>query len=612
MGRRIDGRWSDERRDSTSSGGRCIPAVSALPDLVLHGAISLGRAPRNAGRLLTLAALLAFLLLALGEAPRAHAQSPEESEPVPPAMKTEDLADKDIPAETAEPSRDSNDGGAGREDQKKAEEPAAEKEPSEAEKSASAEAVTAGVFEELSGDAPGAPKAPPPPEPTEVPEAAPEIEQKEVLATQESPDTKPEEEAAEEAPAIVPPPPEPEPEEGAPEEAALPSEEAPPAIDPSVRRVWWDNGLRIERNDKLFRMKFGGRLLIDAANTFGNSTIERLFDHGSEGDIRQARLDLTGTFRKRTYYQLAVDLTGQSSSEDDIQKYLTNAFVGMVGPRFVGRVEGGIIREPISMGALTSRLNISFLERALPDAFVAGYQPGVVLRNDVLDNRLHWAVGVFRFRGSSGNNSDRMDITGRISGIPWLSKDGTRFLHLGVSYDLMIDNSFKLRINQRPETWFGDNWVDTGQFNADSAHVVSGEFAGIWRSMAFQSEVLINRADREHGSSVQFWGAYAQISYFLTGQHRHYQRRHGIFGPLPITQPVSFEPFTPGAWELTARFSHLDLNDEEIRGGILNTFTLGINWYILHNLRLMANYTHANLNGVGQGNVMAGRFQISY
>jgi phosphate-selective porin OprO/OprP len=593
--------------------------------------------PRGWMRRIALAILLGCTF---GIASVAQAQTPEESQPVAPSVDpVEETKDADTPADaaTGESSKGTDGDASPRQDGDEAssesdEEPTPEEQAAEdAKDTAHAAAVTDDVFQELSGDAPGVERAPPPQEPTEPVAKEPEVETREDLATQESPDTKPEEEIKEEPPPEpkpVPPTPEPTPEPKPPEpkpgEPPSPAPEKKPAeppvepevpepapVDPKARRVWWDDGLRVERNDQLYRIKMGGRLLIDASNIFADSALEDRFGSGSEGDIRQARFDLTGTYGKRTYYRLAVDLTGQSSSEDDIQQYLNNFFVGFVGNRYLGRIEGGIVREPVSMGALTGRLNLAFLERALPDAFLPGFQPGIVVRNEAFERRVTWAFGVFRFRGDS-DNGDRMDLTGRITTIPWLSKDGERFIHVGLSYVGMVDNKFDLRFDQRPETWFGDNWVDTGRFEVTSAHVLGAEFAGVWRSIAFQSEFIFNKADRHKDSTVSFWGGYGSISYFLTGQIRHYQRRHGVFGPLPITEPVSFEPFTPGAIELTARYSHLDLDDKDIRGGILNTFTLGVNWYIRHNLRVMANYTHGNLNGVGNGNVLAGRFQVSF
>ncbi len=61
-----------------------------------------------------------------------------------------------------------------------------------------------------------------------------------------------------------------------------------------------------------------------------------------------------------------------------------------------------------------------------------------------------------------------------------------------------------------------------------------------------------------------------------------------------------------------ARFSSVDLDDEDIRGGILNDLTLGINWYPRAHLRLMLNYVRAHKNGTGTSDIWEARFQIDY
>ena len=48
------------------------------------------------------------------------------------------------------------------------------------------------------------------------------------------------------------------------------------------------------------------------------------------------------------------------------------------------------------------------------------------------------------------------------------------------------------------------------------------------------------------------------------------------------------------AWELAARWSHLDLNDGTIRGGMLDNLSLGVNWHLNNNLRVQFMYLHSN------------------
>ena len=80
---------------------------------------------------------------------------------------------------------------------------------------------------------------------------------------------------------------------------------------------------------------------------------------------------------------------------------------------------------------------------------------------------------------------------------------------------------------------------------------------------------------------------------------------------------VPLESFAPwkgrwGAVQLGARFSHLDLDDKDVRGGIENNVGLAVNWFLFAQLRLSANWIYGHVNGQGDVHVLQGRFQIEY
>ena len=56
----------------------------------------------------------------------------------------------------------------------------------------------------------------------------------------------------------------------------------------------------------------------------------------------------------------------------------------------------------------------------------------------------------------------------------------------------------------------------------------------------------------------------------------------------------SYSKVTPsgdnGAWQIAARFSSLDLSDEDRDGGEAESLTLGLNWFATPNIRFSANY----------------------
>jgi phosphate-selective porin OprO/OprP len=118
-----------------------------------------------------------------------------------------------------------------------------------------------------------------------------------------------------------------------------------------------------------------------------------------------------------------------------------------------------------------------------------------------------------------------------------------------------------------------------------------------------------------------FNGGYAQLAYTLTGENRAYDKRMGALardyygpqGPTSVAQIVRDENgcinWSTGAWELAARFGYVDLNSgagaNGIRGGEMQTFTFGLNWYLNTNLNMMIDYIHDFRYDVPTGGTLA-------
>ena len=143
--------------------------------------------------------------------------------------------------------------------------------------------------------------------------------------------------------------------------------------------------------------------------------------------------------------------------------------------------------------------------------------------------------------------------------------------------------------------------------------------------LSFQSEYYLNYIDRTDHANAKTQGAYAYVSYFLTGENRPYDRSRGVFGRVK-----PFENFFrvrdengnvymgKGAWELKYRYSWLDAYD----GGLIpfqtcGDHTVGANWYLNPYTRFMLEYVHSGINrydgaGTGDLNIIQMRAQIDF
>jgi phosphate-selective porin OprO/OprP len=103
-----------------------------------------------------------------------------------------------------------------------------------------------------------------------------------------------------------------------------------------------------------------------------------------------------------------------------------------------------------------------------------------------------------------------------------------------------------------------------------------------------------------------------QVSYFLTGEHRVYDQKLGAFKRTAPMKPCSLSKGQWGAFEVGARYSHLNLNDNMVRGGVMSDYTIGVNWYLYRNLRVMLNGVLAHLNGVGETYIAQSRVSLDF
>ncbi|MEE8596699.1 MAG: porin, partial [bacterium] len=268
-------------------------------------------------------------------------------------------------------------------------------------------------------------------------------------------------------------------------------------------------------------------------------------------------------------------------------------------------------------------------ERSLNNVFSPSRNTGFMLYNHALDKRMTWAGGIFRnsdsFGESEGDSSTEGNygFSGRITGLPWYKDEGRKLIHTGFSYTYQnaFENTFRFR--SRPEMHMADYFVDTGSFTADFANLFNPELAIVYGAFSFQGEYSFVDVDlkRSMDSDPDFSGFYGYFSYFLTGENRKYKKENGVFSRVKPNKNFHWgRGKGKGAIELAARYSELDLSDEGIDGGRLQDLTLGVNWYLNPNTRVMLNYVRANVDRLvndirlddDNADLLSMRFQVDF
>ncbi len=378
-------------------------------------------------------------------------------------------------------------------------------------------------------------------------------------------------------------------------------------------RAYWKNGLRFDTADKNIRLKLGGRIMIDTAfyddDDFQAAGVPA--SNTEDGfEFRRLRLYNAGLLYDHVEYKLQLDFagaTGDGSGDGvdwkDVYIGLTNLddCFGCLFPNI--RVGHQFAR--VGLESHTSSKYITFMERsAAVNAFTPARKTGIALWDTFLGDRLGYNASFFSPTSNSVGNGDWDDgygISGRLWWVPWYECDcECKRLQIGVSY-MSNDDLKGKRFRARPPTHMTSRFVDTGTISdVQSFTLLAADVAFVYGPFSLQGEYYTVDVDSVSTGNPTFTGWYGYASWFLTGECRAF--KHGTpTRTKPCCNLLSNDCSCWGAFELAARYESLDLQDAGIDGGEMTALTVGVNWYMNPNTRVMLNYFSAEVNGMPRG-----------
>ena len=361
--------------------------------------------------------------------------------------------------------------------------------------------------------------------------------------------------------------------------------------------VFWKDGLRLESSDGHNKLRVGGRIHWDNAffadDEFGSEIAE-------DGDVfRRTRLYLSGQVQERYDFKMQYDFAGGDADFKDV-------YFGIKDIPVFGNLRVGQFKEPLSLEELNSSNSISNIERANVNRLVPSRSAGIMAYNNYADSRITGAIGLFRGADDSYGNykGDGYAATARLSGLPYLNDDASQLAHLAIGYSYRNDDTATYKLAS--DHSMAPSWKYSVK-DADNTDVLGLEAALKIGSFSVQSEWVQADVDAPEGGKID--GYYIQAGYVLTGESRSYDTNLGAFkGVSPSTKFM--EDGGLGAWEAVLRWSNLDFSDLADNQEI-DTWTLGLNWYLNKNVRALFNYSNAYLDG-DSVDVFATRFQFAF
>ena len=377
------------------------------------------------------------------------------------------------------------------------------------------------------------------------------------------------------------------------------------------------SGIQVTSADKAFSLGIRGLLQADH-NVFLN---DNPLSQGNDGFvIRRVRLGAQGRFYNDFHYQFVPQFGGLNGEGVQLMD-ATGAF--RPSDRF--EVKVGKFRGPVGLEMLQPIQSLPLQERSMVSGLLPLRSIGAQVSVGYWDNAVTASAGVFNQSGDQRNpqnvdfNDDR-EFAGRVFFQPFKAiglkpLQGLGF-GLGGSYSQVSSNALGLPAilgttlpgyytSPGTQQFFAYDPL-AGPVVADGRHwrlspqaqwnwgpfSLQGEYAlssqGVYNSSTFRSARLTHSAWQVTGSWV------------LTGED------FSTDGILPKS-PFHWGAPGWGAWQVVGRFSQFDVDDRTfpafsnpaLSATSADAWTVGINWWLNQNLRLLTSFTHSSFQGGG-------------
>jgi phosphate-selective porin OprO/OprP len=112
------------------------------------------------------------------------------------------------------------------------------------------------------------------------------------------------------------------------------------------------------------------------------------------------------------------------------------------------------------------------------------------------------------------------------------------------------------------------------------------------------SEYIQSSVSSSTFNDPTFHGYNVLASYVITGEMRGYNKRSGLIKRVNVANGVN-----SGGWgtlEVYSRWSSIDLTDQNIAGGEMNTLSFGLNWWPVSMIQANVNYRYSTLDRIGE------------
>lgn len=380
------------------------------------------------------------------------------------------------------------------------------------------------------------------------------------------------------------------------------------------------NGFAIESADKENVLQLKGVLQVDSRSFFNDGgTI------GNDGFLlRRARPILQGTLLGDIDFQFVPDFGGSSPQIFDAWlNYRYNPAL---------QIQAGKFKSPIGLEQLQADVDLNFNERSLVTSLVPNRDIGVALHGDLFQGIASYTAGIFNGVGDARNSSnadfeDNKAAEGRLFFQPFKTTSINPLKGFGFGVSGSYESMQSTNTSGLPSTtggtlagyatdgqqqFFAYNPVNTTNNRAvvvaDGEHWrLSPQASYYYGPFGFLAEYVISdqrvarAGDAPARARLENTAWEVTGSWVITGEDVNFKG-----GVIPL-HPFSIKEGGWGAWQLVARYAQLDIDrdafplysDPSTSARTAGTWSIGLNWWLNRNLRVLSSFSHTDFRGGG-------------
>ena len=413
--------------------------------------------------------------------------------------------------------------------------------------------------------------------------------------------------------------------------------------DRTVRAPQWkeDGYLWFESQNKSFTMHIGGRTQVDAVflqapqNVVdGLGAVPGVRD---AVDFRRARFRMEGRVYETMEYTMEYDFINafNLNATTPIEEVAPlDLWWGFRDVPLFQYVRIGNQKEGLGMERIQSSRWLEFMERSFNNdaaysPYSNGFSPGLSMLAFTEDQKWSFNTGVFKNTTNPwqfGVSDGAYASTTRITWLPIYDEasDGAQLLHFGSSVSIRGQDNDALRQRVRGPLRNGPAsfipaYLNTGTNRAGTQTIFNLEMASVWGPLQVSGEYywswtqdVVTPGGNDLGE-YRTQGGYVQALYFLTGEHRAWDRRNNVFTRVTPYENA-FLVHNPhgdwfgawGAWQIGARYQYQNFpqfsnttGGANAFGGELHGADVVLNWYLNPNTHMVFDYSYVHRNAPG-------------